>query len=168
MRIHNPVAREEDLLAAFKQSIVQKEQQLSLKRGHKAIEEAAPTQSTTQEDSPPPTKRRVTESGDLPNSMDESTIVTHIYAPSNTPDKHLMTGGTESLLSSGPPTVAISVLEEDGVSPNATVNPSREKDQFMKGDGTFDWNCFIYLEDSVMERYLIDEELHEILAKGML
>jgi hypothetical protein len=31
MRIHNPVAREEDLLAAFKQSFFQKEQELSLK-----------------------------------------------------------------------------------------------------------------------------------------
>jgi hypothetical protein len=162
MRIHNPVAREEDLLVAFKQSIVQKEQQLSLKRGHKAIEEAAPTQSTTPEETPPPTKRRIIESRDsrdLLDPMDESLIMTHIYAPSNTPDEHIMTEETESLGSSGPPTIAISGVDQEGVSPGATVNPLfEERDQFVEGDGTINWNSFIYLEDSAMGRYLMDED----------
>ena len=161
MRIHDPVAREEDLLAAFKQSIAQKEQQLSLKRGHKAIEEAALTQSTTPDETPP-TKRRITksgDSGDLLDPMDESLIVTHIYAPSNTPDEHIMTEETESLGSSGPPTIAISGVDQEGVSPGATVNPFfEERDQFLEGDGTINWNSFIYLEDSAMGRYLMDED----------
>jgi len=163
MRIHNPVAREEDLLAAFKQSVVQKEQQLSLKRGHRAIEEAAPTQSTTPAETPPPTKRRIIESGhgvDLLDPMDESLIVTHIYAPSNTPDhEHIMTEETESLGSSGPPTIVISRVDQEGVSPGATVNPFfEERDQFLEGDGRINWNSFIYLEDSAMGRYLMDED----------
>ena len=162
MRIHNPVAREEDLLAAFKQSIVQKEQQLSLKRGHKAIEEEAPTQLTTLEETPPPRKRRIIEradSCDLLDPMDESLIVTHIYAPSNTPDEHVMTEETQSFASSGPPTIAISGVDQEGISPGVTDNPFVvERDQFVEGDGTINWNSFIYLEDSAMGRYLMDED----------
>ena len=159
MRIHNPVAREEDLLAAFKQSVVQKEQQLSLKRGHRAIEEAAPTQSTSPEETPPPSKRRVIENGDMFDAADESPIVTHIYAPSNTPDERIMTEATESIASPGPPTIAISEVDQEGVSSGATVNPVlEERDQIVGEDGTINWDTFIYLEDSLIGRYLMDEE----------
>lgn len=160
MRIHNPVAREEDLLAAFKQSVVQKEQQLSLKRGHRTMEEAAMTQTTTPGESPPPAKRRFAENEDLIDSAAESPIVTHIYAPRNTPlaDEPIIVGDAESIFSSGPPTVAIVGMDPVGVSPGTNVNSSSEKYQFVAEDGGVDWNSFLYIDESLMSRFLMDDK----------
>ena len=157
MRIHNPVAREEDMLAAFKQSIVQKEQQLRLKRGHRAMDEAFLTQTTIPEDSPSPSKRRATESrGMLHTKEEHSTMVTHIYAPNNTPEGDFIGSGPESILSSGPSTISIEAVTG---SPVATVNSSsQERDQFIAEDGTIIWDKVLYLDDNFFGRYYSDDD----------
>ena len=164
MRIHNPVAREEDMLAAFKQSVVQKEQQLSLKRGHRTMEEPVTTQTTTPGESPPPAKRRFRESEDLIDSAAESPMVTHIYAPSNTPlaDEPLIAGDAESIFSSGPPTIATVGMDPVGISPDGNVNSSLERYQFVAEDGGVDWDSFLYIEESVMSRFLMDDKRDDI------